>query len=93
METHKKPAGLFPEPAGYPTCLIIVLPVHSRESSRVPMGRGSKSFIQVIHIFLTSNPPVKMVFFWYFFLNIAGFMFLVGCVANDIRKNLPQHFC
>jgi hypothetical protein len=66
METHKKPAGLFPEPAGYPTCLIIVLPVRSQESSRVPMGRGPKAFIHVIHIFLTSKPLIKMAFFGIF---------------------------
>jgi hypothetical protein len=70
---------------------IVVLPVCSQESSRIPMGRGVKPFIHVIHTFFTGNPSRKNGVLVGFFQNFARFLVFVGYLVDDIRKVIPRH--
>jgi len=88
---QKNPPVCFQSRRATQPVFIVVLPVCSQESSRIPMGRGVKPFIHVIHTFFTGNPSRKTGVLVYFFLNFADFMVFGGYVVDDIRKDIPRH--
>jgi len=90
---HKKPAGLSPEPAGYPTCLYCRPPcTQPRKQPRTDGTRGKAVYSRNPHFFHRQSFQKNGVLVD-FFQNFVGFMVFFGYVVVDIRKAIPRHYC